>query len=260
MKPEPLDFVPMWGVFILTTALVLIGMELGFRVGRWRRRKIGEEKEASIGAMAGSILGLLAIMLAFTFNLAASRFDARRQAILEEAKAVGTTYLRTDLLPEPHRSEIARLLRDYVDTRVSAVQEHSIEEGIARSEAMQNEIWARAAAAAEANPSIMSGLFIQSLNALIDLHAQRVHVGVRNRMPLIIWGALFGVALLGMMATGYQSGIAETRRSPAEILLAFAFAGILFLIVDLDRPFGGMLQVSQAALLDVQRSMRPSTR
>lgn len=258
MKLEPLDVIPMWGVFTATILLVLGGMELGFRIGTWRRRSTGEEKEGSVGAMAGSILGLLAIMLAFSFNLAASRFDARRQAILEESKALGTTWLRTRLLPEPHRSELAGLLRNYVDMRLEGVERQEIDETITSSEALHEELWARAVAASEVNPSIMTGLFVQSLNQVIDLHADRVHAGVRSRMPVIIWLALFGVAFLGMLATGYQSGIAASRRSPAEIMLAVAFAGILFLIVDLDRPYGGMLRVSQAALVDVQRSMQQS--
>jgi hypothetical protein len=256
MKTEPLDNIPMWGVFIAATVLVLGGMELGYRIGNWRRLSAGEEREASVGSMAGSILGLLAIMLAFTFNLAATRFDARRQAILHEANALGTTYLRTRLLPEPSRSEIAGLLRTYVDTRVKGVEQHSIDETIVRSEALQEEIWSRAVVAAEANPSIMTGLFIQSLNEVIDLHAERVHAGVRSRMPVIIWLALAGVALLGMIATGYQAGLSASRRSPAAILLAIAFSGILVLIVDLDRPYGGMLRVSQAPLVDLQRSMQ----
>ncbi|RPI80464.1 MAG: DUF4239 domain-containing protein, partial [Planctomycetaceae bacterium] len=212
---------------------------------------------SSVGSMVASILGLLAIMLAFTFNLAASRFDARRQVVLEEANAIGTTWLRARLLPEPQRSEIADLLRDYVDARVSHVDYSTIDARLARSEELQELIWSRGVTAAESAPqSIMTGLFLQSLNEVIDLHAKRVMVGLRSRLPLILWVALFSLVIVGMLSVGYQAGLSGTRRSPAEFLLAISFAVVLLLIVDLDRAHAGLLRVDKHALIDLQRSMQ----
>ena len=91
---------------------------------------------------------------------------------------------------------------------------------------------------------------------MIDLHAKRIQVGLRNRIPMIIWAGLFALALLGMAAVGYQAGLAATRRSPAMFALVLAFAGVLYLIADLDRPHEGLLRVSQQALIDVQKSMQ----
>ena len=200
-----------------------------------------------MGAMVGSVLGLLAFMLAFTFSMAASRFDARRQVVLEEANAIGTAYLRARLLPEPQRAEVAKLLREYVDVRVRGVQEGKVAEAVARSEEMHEQLWSRATAAAEKNPgSIMTGLFIQSLNEVIDLHAKQVLIGVRSRIPISIWGGLFALAIGGMVSMGYQAGLSATRRSPAMLLLVLAFAGVLFLIGDLDRPYEGLLDDLQA--------------
>ena len=121
MSREPLDFVPLWAVFLATGALLWLAMEGGYRIGRWRHARIVDEKEQPVGAMVASILGLVALVLGFTFSLAASRFDARRMAVLEEANAIGTTYLRARLLPEPQRSEVARLLREYVEVRIRGV-------------------------------------------------------------------------------------------------------------------------------------------
>jgi hypothetical protein len=104
----------------------------------------------------------------------------------------------------------------------------------------------------------MTSLFIQSLNEMIDLHAKRVQVAARSRIPLSIWVGLFTLALLGMAAVGYQSGLAATRRSPAMLGLVLAFAGVLYLIADLDRGQEGFLVVSQQALIDVQKSMQES--
>lgn len=255
---EPLDVIPLGWFFVIATAAALLALEFGYRLGEWRHAHASGEKDAPIGAMVGAILGLLAFMLAFTFSLAASRFDARRMSILNEANAIGTTYLRARLLPEPQRSEIAKLLREYVDIRIHGVEEGTIAATVARSEELHEEIWTEAIAAAEKNPSsIMTGVFIQSLNEMIDLHATRILVGIRSRIPVSIWGGLFLLALIGMASMGYQAGLSATRRSPAMIFLALSFAGVIFLIVDLDRPHEGLLRVGQQAMIDVQRSMQP---
>jgi hypothetical protein len=208
--------------------------------------------------MVASILGLLALVLGFTFSLAASRFDARRMAVLEEANAIGTTYLRARLLPDPERSEIARLLREYVDTRLRGVQQNEPQEAIERSEAIHEQLWAQAKSVADKDPhSIITGVFIQSLNELIDLHAKRILVGIRSRIPLVIWGGLFALAMLGMAAVGYLCGLSTTRRSPAMPGLVLAFSVVLAIIADLDRGQEGLLNISQQAMIDVQRSIQP---
>ena len=173
---EPLDVVPLWGLFLAMCVLTWLALEGGYRLGRWRHDATSDEKDAPVGAMVAAVLGLLAFMLAFTFSMAASRFESRRQAVLEEANAIGTTYLRARLLPEPQRGEVAKLLREYVDVRVRGIREGKIAEAVARSEELHEQLWSQATAAAEKNPgSIMTGLFIQSLNDVIDLHAKRVH-------------------------------------------------------------------------------------
>lgn len=257
MNSEPLDIVPLWGFFLGACLLSWLALEGGYRTGRWRHVRAQEEKEAPVGAIVASILGLLAFLLAFTFGLAASRFDTRRQTVLEEANAIGTTYLRTRLLPEPQKSETARLLREYVDLRVQGIQERKIAETIARSEEFQEMIWLEAVKASKNknSDSIMTGLFVQSLNQMIDLHATRVQVGIRNRIPSSIWFGLFALSFVSMAGVGYQAGLSATRRSPAMAALVVAFAGVLFLIADLDRGHEGFLTVSQQALVDLQESM-----
>ena len=253
-----LDFIPLWLFFPAALGLALLALEAGYRMGRWRNTHAEGEKEAPTGAMVGAILGLLAFMLAFTFSLAASRFDARRTTLLDEANAIGTTYLRAGLLPDPERSEIEGLLRNYVAVRLRAVEKGRLAEGIVRSERLHNELWSHATAAANKNPaSIMTGVFIQSLNEMIDLHSRRLLVGAKSRIPATIWAGLFGLALIGMASIGYQAGLAATRRSPAMFFLTLAFAGVIFLIVDLDRPYEGLLHVSQSSMLELQRTMQP---
>lgn len=251
----PIDALPLWALFISILLVVLLSVEFGYRLGRYRRGRQEQEKEAPVGTMVGATLGLLAFILAFTFGLAAARFDTRRQVLLDEANAIGTTYLRAGMLPDRGK-QIRGLLRDYIGARLDAVRSGNVAEGIQRSENIQQQVWAEAEAVAEKNPnSIVVGIFVQSLNEMIDLHAKRLQAGVRSRIPGAIWLGLFAVAVLSLAAMGYLEGLSGTRRSLAIIAVAIAFSVVIELIADLDRPQEGVLRVSQQALLDVQRSM-----
>src|SRR3954463_12190007 len=114
----PLDFIPVWVLFLATLVLVLVSVEIGHRLGSYRRVKPDHEHEGPVGAMVGAMLGLLAFLLAFTFSLAASRFDTRKDLVLEEAKAIGPPSPRAAMLPE-RRAEIRTLLREYVEIRTN---------------------------------------------------------------------------------------------------------------------------------------------
>ena len=252
-----IDILPLWALFIFILVVVLLSVEGGYRLGKYRRSRREEEKEAPLGTMVGATLGLLAFILAFTFGLAAARFDSRRQVLLDEANAIGTTYLRAGMLPE-RGEQIRGLLRDYVGARLEAVRSGNVAEGIRRSEDIQQNVWSEAEALGQKNAnSIVVGLFVQSLNQMIDLHAERLQAGLRSRIPGAIWLGLFAVAALSLATMGYHAGLSGTRRSLAVFAVAIAFSVVIELIADLDRPQEGVLRVSQQALLDVQRSMAP---
>ena len=254
----PLDFIPLWLFFLLSIAFCVAAVECGYRFGRTRYIRSVKEKDEPVAAMVAALLGLVAFMLAFTFSLAASRFDARRHAVMEEANVIGTAYLRTRFLPEPARKECSDLLRQYTVLRVDAIPKRRFPQLLEQSEKLHQELWSRAAAVAEKTPTIPIGLFLQSLNELIDYHGKRVYVGMESRIPLTIWFALFTITLLGMVSIGYQSGLAGTPRSPEILVLVIAFAGVLLLNVDLDRAHEGFLQVSQQPMIDVLKTMPES--
>ena len=251
-----LDPFPLWGLFLGTVIGVFLAVEVGFRLARYRRQRSEEEKEAPVGGMVGATLGLLAFMLAFTFSLAASRFDARREIVLDEANAIGTTYLRAATLPVPIAAEMRNLLREYVEARLQGAQAGQVAQAIAKSEELHGRLWAQAMAAVEKDRSPIASIFIQSLNEVIDLHAKRVMVGLRSRVPGAIWMGLYLLAVLSMMAMGYHEGLTSTKRSLAMVALVLAFSAVLILIVDLDRPGQGLLQVSQQAMIDLRNSMQ----
>jgi len=257
MTVDWLDSLPLIVLPMSIAVLLLIALEIGYRLGRWRHVHYVDEKDIPVGAMVGSVLGLLALVLGFTFSLAASRFDARRLVVLDEANAIGTTYLRSQFLESPQREEVGQLLREYVDLRIMSTERSSkVADMVSKSESVQAKLWQDAVKASATAPrSIPVGLFVESLNEMIDLHAKRLLAGLRSRVPVSIWIALTSLAFLSMAAVGYQSGLAATRRSPAMVGLVIAFSSVIFLIADLDRGQEGFLQVSQQALIDVKRSM-----
>ncbi|HSE18680.1 MAG TPA: hypothetical protein VLB46_16610 [Pyrinomonadaceae bacterium] len=252
-----LDPFPLWTILPITVGLALLSVELGYRFARNRQLHHEEEKESPVGGMVGATLGLLAFMLAFTFGLAGSRFEDRRQVVLSEANAIGTTYLRAAMLPEPMRTEAQNLLREYVDVRLEGVQQPGkLEQAVAGSEELQNRLWSLAVAATEKDRTPITALFVMSLNEVIDLHATRIMAGLRSRVPAVIWIVLYLLAFLSMVILGYHAGLASSRRSIAAIALILGFSLVLVLIADLDRPGQGMLRVSQQAMLDLRRSMK----
>lgn len=254
-----LDSLPLWCLNLGMTAIVLISVEAGFQFGKYRRRGTAE-KEGAAGPIVGATLALLAFLLTFTFGIAASRFEVRRQALLDEANSIGTTYLRASLLPDPQSTRIQGLLREYVATRIEGAHPDKLAAAIARSESLQAQLWSQAneVVALDTKP-IITGLFIQSLNQTIDMHATRVYA-LRSRIPIVVWAVMSFVTVMSMSATGYQEGLSSNRRSPVILTLVFSFSVVVGLIADLDRPHEGLLRVSQQVMIDLEKSMQPSVR
>ncbi|HEY6507943.1 MAG TPA: hypothetical protein VIY56_08005, partial [Vicinamibacterales bacterium] len=245
------------GVLLLgTIGLVLLALEVGIRLGRGRQRRGGGKLEVS-GAMVGATMGLLAFMLAFTFNGAATRHDARKALVVEEVNAIETTWLRAGFLPEPHRADSRKHLREYVDVRVKATAgEIALGDALRQSDALQERLWAGAEAVGlQDEESITTGLFVQSLNEVIDLHLERVTVATRNLVPPTIWAALYLLMAIGMFMIGLQIGQGTTRQFGIEVALALSFSLVMFLIIDLDRPQEGLVNVSQQAMVELQAKL-----
>jgi len=257
LRTEPLDMLPLWTFFVGTLLLAVAAVEGGLRLGRYRRRMSGMEKEQTVGPIVGATMGLLAFMLAFTFGLAATRFDARRKTVVDEANAVGTTYLRAGLLDDAPRSEVRTLLRSYVDGRLRVLETGDIDALLAESSDIHGRLWAQAENVGRGDPrSITVGLFIESLNEMIDLHSSRILIALQSRVPIVLWLILYLTALLSMLEIGYQAGLSDSRRSPATFAMIICFSLVLLLIADLDRPREGFVRVNQSAFLDLQQAWR----
>jgi hypothetical protein len=257
----PIDAIPLWGLFAITVAAVLGAVEVGFRLGISRHRRSKAEHVAPVGAMVGATLALLAFMLAFTFNLASSRYDARRTLSVEMTGAIKEVYLRAEMLPEPHRAEVRALLREYVDSRLHAFNRKTLDAGLQRQAELEKRIWEHASAVGAGSPnSIVAGLFVASVNRMIEMSEKRLFQARELRIPWTIWTALYLLAILGMGATGYHAGVSGGRSPFATVALVLAFSSIMLLIADLDRPGEGFIRFVPQSLHDVRDLMQAPDR
>jgi len=246
---------PLTLVFVISLALILAASEIGHRLGL----RAGDTGGANIATLEASMLGLLALMISFTFAMALTRFEARRDAVLSEANSIGTTALRARLLPPPHNVESLTLLRQYVKVRLDVTRRVpttlEMNAAIARSNALQEALWQQAAAvAAKSNAMIPTGFFIQTLNEMIDNHEKRLTAG-RNRVPNIALLALYAIAVVAIAFTGYAGAMEARRWRPAVYITGALTAAMILLIQDLDRPGAGFVTVSQQPMIDVAASL-----
>ena len=253
---------PLWLFYVMTVFIVFFSIIVGFRIGsNFRKRKTGAS-EAPVGTIVGAMLGLLAFILAFTFGMAASRFDARKHLLLDEVNAIGTAFLRADFLPAPQRAEARILLKKYVDLRTGVIGRHeSLRQALAESEILHTKLWSQVAdLPKQSGDSVLLGLYIQSLNEVIDLHSNRVTVGTQYRIPGFFWLALYFVTILTMAMVGYDFGITDRSVFPVSLILALAFSAVILLIEDLDRPMEGLLKVNQKPMLELQQKLVQSVK
>ncbi len=259
MKPNFFTDIPLWELFIATFAVTFLVFEGGVLLGQKHRQLSEQEDRSPIGSIVAATLGLLAFLLAFTFGIAAAKFEERRALVLEEANAIETTYLRAAYLEDPYSTRIQNLLKEYVSNRLDALKPGQLAQGLQHSQELQDQLWSEATILAKKHPdSVVAGLFIQSLNNVIDLHSKRLNVGLYIRIPFIIWGSLYFVLLLAIISLGYQFGLSHTRFRAITMLIILTFTSVILLIADLDRPQEGFIKVSQQALIDLQNKFNPT--
>jgi hypothetical protein len=257
MTGEWLYGLNLWLVFAITTALLVVSTEVGFRLGN---KKKGEDSDQSqINTLESAVLGLLALLLAFTFSMALSRFDARKQLVLAEANAIGTAFLRAQLLPPPDDKEIANLLRQYVDVRLefygADLDEFGVREESEKTERLHQQIWSHAIdLSAQDERAGAVRLFIESMNEVIDLHEKRL-TAMRDHVPQTVFLTLYMVAVVGLGFVGYARGFSGRRHFFVAFILAILISAVITLITDLDRPRRGLIKVSQQSMIDLKQSL-----
>ncbi len=250
------------GIALALFATIVLCNEIGYRFGVAVQSRTDEEIKALAGGVQASILGLLALLLGFTFSMSLQRYDDRSKALIDEANAIGTTILRAELLPQEQRDAALPLLQEYVATRVTMGQFDltRLEERQAyqaRAEQMQRDLWALAVAATTADPRpVTTGSFVTALNGMIDSQGKR-NALQQAHVPEPILFVLFFVFVVSIGFMAYSMGLSGRRIYVPLLLVSLLITLIVFIIIDLDRPKRGVITVNQTALTSLVTPARP---
>lgn len=233
--------------------LLVAAFEIGYRIGRHNRFEADPRATGQVGAIQGAVLGLLGLLLAFSFAAAGTRFLEKQDLIVAEANAIGTAYLRADLLDDTHAPDLRAALRAYTEHRVDAsgrLRGGFRSEDAAEVQRFHDSIWSAAVAGVTARPAAMLAV-IPAVNDVIDLHSTRLAAG-KKHLPTPVLVLLIACSLLALGVIGYGSGIGKHRRAPLTVSLALLIAMSLWITIDLDHPRAGLLKLSDAPLQDLK--------
>ncbi|MBL8704484.1 MAG: hypothetical protein JNM30_06565 [Rhodospirillales bacterium] len=244
--------------------VMLACLEAGRRVGRRRATREHDGAAKGIGAIDGAVFGLLGLLVAFTFSGATSRFDTRRHLIVQETNAIGTAYLRLDLLQAPDRAALRDAFKQYLDARLAAYRAmpdiRAARAALDRATDQQNAIWQRGVAACQRDPSpAPCTLLLPALNEMFDITTTRT-MALVSHPPMVVYAMLFALAATSSLLAGYAMAESRTRRLTHMISFAATLSITVYVILDIEFPRLGLIRVDDfdAALIQLRATMDKS--
>lgn len=231
------------------------------RIGAFARGRFGwleEEDHEEFQVLLGATLTLLGLLIGFSFSMATNRYDQRKAYEEEEANAIGTEYVRADLLPEQARTKIQQLLVEYLDLRIQRYDAPAVQDvsGIAAKTAqVQDELWSEVKNAAGANPNPVMATVVTGMNDVLNRQGY-TQAARLNRIPIPAWALMAVIALFSNLLIGLGAKKANAARL---LILPFAVAASFLLIADIDSPQGGMIRIRPQNLQILADSLRPKS-
>jgi hypothetical protein len=240
---------------------ILAVWEIGRRLGLRRQALAPEGESVGIGAVEGAVFGLMGLLLAFSFSGAMTRWDVRRELVVQETNAIGTAWLRIELLPEAARPELRELFRKYLDARLAvyksaADMELALAE-LARANGLQNEIWTRAVAeCSKPEGERARVLLLPALNEMIDITTTRT-VAAKTHPPVVINALLIGLVLASSLMAGSTMANDRSRGWVHMIGFALALSVSVYMIFDLEYPRQGLIRIDaiDQIMVDLRATM-----
>ncbi len=247
-----------FGLFVGTFAM----LETGRRIGARRMVEDPKGARAGAGAVEGAVFGLMGLLIAFTFSGAATRFDNRRNQLVEEANAIGTAWLRLDLLPAGVQPSLREKFRQYTDARIAAFNKvpdlSAARAELDRASALQNEIWQEAVKGCGASPSTSATiLLLPALNQMFDAATVRT-MGAQMHPPLMIYGVLAVLLLAGALLAGYHMSEGKSRSWIHSLAFVGAIVLAFYVILDFEFPRLGIIRIHSfdEILVELRQGMK----
>lgn len=243
---------------LLICACSLVCLWGSARFGAWLSRRIklgGEYLPDEYGIVLSATLTLLGLLIGFSFSMAISRYDLRKNFEEEEANAIGTEYLRADLLPDPVRQKVQGQLVQYLDLRIRRYQAHASHDTAelsAKTSQIQSQMWSLVKIAAAANPNPVMATVVTGMNDVINRQGY-TQAARWNRIPLPAWGLMAIIALFSNFLIGF--GEKKPRRY-LFLIVPIAISVSFLLIADIDSPHGGLIRVLPQNLIALADSLR----
>lgn len=244
-------------IFLIPFCIVLIAIRMGQLYGMYSIKKSPDIDKDPVGSLVGVILGLLAFMLAFTFQIASNHFDARKNIFLDEVANIRTVYEIAGLIKEPICSDTKKLMTEYVDIRVELLKDQSkLKYTMSRSEQIIDTVWSYAEELSKVDRSSeVYSLYNSAINDLRENYNKRIAVAFDYRIPVLVIWILFVITLFSMLALGYQFGITGKKNFKINILLSIVYATTIFLIYALDNPEINVITVKQKPIYTLQQQL-----
>jgi hypothetical protein len=245
-------------VFAFSFLILWLAAWIGWSVLR-KKRALDEDLQEDFGFILGGMLTLLALLIGFSFSMAISRYDLRKTYEEAEANAIGTEYVRAELLPATDAANIRALLRKYLEQRVLFYVAHTEEEFDrinARTAELQNELWSAVRAAASGQPTPVAALAVAGMNDVLNSQSY-TQAAYWNRIPTAAWSLLVVMAIGCSLLIGYGSRSGKARSKLLAILPLGASVAFMF-IADLDAPRHGIIRVRPQNLIGLAESLPPT--
>jgi len=250
------DDVPLWLVGVVFVVLCLVAYESGFRLGRWWQRRTPGEQEGPTGVLVGSLLALLAFMLAVATSMAGDRFDARRSFVIDQANAIRVAYLEAGYLPAPASDQMQELLRQYAPLQIRS-DLNQFAQNSAEASDLEAQMWSITQNIARTQSNDVIAEFVSSLSEVTQVREARLNAVINVRVPpTILWLLIFG-AILSIGMVGFGAGVTEHRSVITAVVLIVALGATLLLVLDLDNPSEGLISVSQQPMIDLVHDLGP---
>jgi hypothetical protein len=241
----------LWEFFLISEFILLGVAVLSFRVGKNSKTEV---KSIHSDTISNNVMGLLALILGFSFSMAINRFEYRRTLTVQEANAIGTAYSRSEILPFKNPQEMKNLFKEYVELRIKAYRSDNFKKVFKETQVVQNKIWKEFRELAKKDKGIFENSFLISLNEMFDSGNSR-NVAFVKLLPVSFYVLvlLIASAAVGMMS--FDLGQSRDTSHWRSGVLIFLF-GILFsFIFDVDHSRKGFVRISQDAMLEVRSSM-----